>query len=421
MKRILLTAVLLLVLLGSLAPGAVAQGGNREEVIAWLKGAGYTVYSADYDYNGDVAYVIMKLTGTTWPQVEAQVTDAFYALATYYPAPPTKSLAAVLAYNTRYSYVFTVPADKYSTRSEWVYALWDAENQRYLTSTETKDFTTKAFVKKNPSSGGGNKTPCSITPSGAFGEVWNGFSDVRSTLNCPTQNPVTIWSAEQTFQYGYMIWRSDINMVLVMYGTGTWKEVPDNWKQGDPEKDSNIHPPQGLYQPVRGFGRVWRDYEGANPDSVPIIGWATAEERGFNCVYQTYQGGRMILTDRNVVYVLYNNGQWRGYPATQSGSHVAERRFQGQVGAAETTDQPYASIKGQVVDRDGRGMRDITVRIYSDRALATTVTDANGFYRFDALSPSPYGLAIVDYRCQAAEGVKVDRFQVVTVNFVEVK
>jgi hypothetical protein len=414
--------VLVLVLVGLLAPAAAAQGGSREEVIAWLKGAGYTVYAADYDYNGQVAYVIMKLQGVTWAQVEAQAADGFYALATYYPAPPTKSLAVVLAYNTRYSYVFTVAADRYSIHSEWVYAVWDAEDQRYLTTTEGKDFTTKTFHKKTPSSGGTTtKSPCSITPTGAFGEVWSSFSDVKNGLACPTQHPITVWSAEQTFQYGYMFWRQDTNTIYVMYNTGAWREVPNTWKEGDPIKDTNIHPPAGLYQPVRGFGKVWRDYEGGSPDKVPIIGWATAEERGFHTTYQVYQGGHMLLTDRNVVYVLYNNGQWRGYTATQSGKHVAERRFQPQIGATEATDQPYAAVKGQVRDRDGRGMRDVTVHIYTDRSLATTVTDAGGYYRFDALSPSPYNLAVVDYSCQAAEGVDVRRSQVATVDFVEVE
>jgi len=421
MKRFLTTVVLVLVLMGLLAPAAAAQSGSREEVIAWLKNAGYTVYAADYDYNSNVAYAMMKLEGVTWPQVEAQAADGFYALATYYPAPPTKSLAVVLAYNTRYSYVFTVAADRYSIRSEWVYAVWDAEEQKYLTTTQGKDFTGKAFHKKTPSNGGTTKSPCSITPTGAFGEVWNSFSAVQNGLLCPTQGAITIWGAEQTFQYGYMFWRQDTNTVYVMYSTGAWKEVPNTWKEGDPEKNDDIHPPEGLYQPVRVFGKVWRDYEGASPGKVPIIGWATAEERGFHVTAQAYQGGYMVLTDRNMVYVLYNNGQWRVYTATQGGKPVAERRFGPQIGSTETTDQPYASIKGQVRDRDGRGMRDLTVRIYTDRTLATTVTDANGNYRFDALSPSPYSVAVVDYLCQAAEGVNVQRFQAVTVDFVEIE
>ena len=420
MKRFLAVVILVSVLMSLLAPAAAAQSGSREEVIAWLQGAGYTVYAADYDYNGQVAYAMMKLQGVTWSQVEAQVADGFYALATYYPTPPTKTLAVILAYNTRYSYVFTVAAERYSIRTEWAYAVWDAAQQKYLTTTEGKDFTTKTFHQKTPASGG-QKPSCAIKPTGALGEVWNSFSDVQSGLKCPTQAPLTVWGAEQTFQYGYMFWRSDTNKIYVMYGTGAWKEVPNTWKEGDPQKNDQIYPPAGLYQPVRGFGKVWRDFEGANPDRVPIIGWATAEERGFNYVYQAFQGGHMILTDRNVVYVLYLNGQWRGYTATQSGKPVAERRFGPQVGATETTDQPYASIKGQVRDRDGRGMRDITVRIYTDRTLASTTTDTAGYYRFDALSPSPYNVAVVNYACRAAEGVNVQRFQVVTVDFVEQK
>lgn len=420
MRRLLVITVLVLILLGLSTPATIGQSGSREEVIAWLENAGYTVYAADYDYNGDVAYAIMKLKGVTWPQVEAQVADGFYILSTYFESPPTQSLALVLVYNTRYSYVFTVAAERYSIRSEWVYAVWDAEEQKYLSTAEGKDFTNKTFYKKPPPDGG-PKSPCGIAPTGAFGEVWNSFSDVKTGLACPTQTPITVWSAEQTFQYGYMFWRSDTNAIYVMYSTGAWKQVQNTWVEGDPEKNADIHPPTGLYQPVRGFGKVWRDHEGANPDKVPIIGWATAEERGFHATYQAYQGGHMILTDRNVVYVLYNTGQWHGYTATQSGKPTAERQFQPQIGGIETTDQPYASIKGQVRDRDGRGMRDVTVRIYTDRVLATTLTDAGGYYRFDALSPSPYNLAVVDYTCQAAEGVNVQRFQAATVDFVEVK
>ncbi|MBU1879746.1 MAG: hypothetical protein KJ734_12410, partial [Chloroflexi bacterium] len=264
MRRWLMAVMAAVILVGMLTPATVAQSGSREEVIAWLQGAGYTVYSADYDYDSHVAYAMLKLAGTTWAQVEAQVADSFYALATYYPAPPAQTLAVILAYNTRYSYVFTVAADRYSDHSQWAYAVWDAEAQQYLTTTQGKDFTQKTFQQKAPTP---NPQPsCGIKPAGAFGEVWNTFSSVKAGMNCPTQSAITIWSAEQDFQYGYMFWRSDTNTVYVIYDTGAWKQVPNTWQQGEPEQNNDIHPPNGLYQPVRAFGKVWRDFEGATPD-----------------------------------------------------------------------------------------------------------------------------------------------------------
>ena len=43
-----------------------------------------------------------------------------------------------------------------------------------------------------------------------------------------------------------------------------------------------IAPPEGRYQPIRGFGKVWRE----NPQVREQLGWAIAPEQGFEGALQ---------------------------------------------------------------------------------------------------------------------------------------
>jgi hypothetical protein len=56
----------------------------------------------------------------------------------------------------------------------------------------------------------------------------------------------------------------------------------DDWNEGDPEDDPTLTPPDGLYQPVRGFGLVWRTYS----EVRDRLGWAVDQEVGFDTVIQ---------------------------------------------------------------------------------------------------------------------------------------
>lgn len=58
---------------------------------------------------------------------------------------------------------------------------------------------------------------------------------------------------------------------------GAWYYFPDEWQPTiDAESDPGLAPPEGLLQPVRGFGKVWRDFLDDNQRAA--LGWATAPE-----------------------------------------------------------------------------------------------------------------------------------------------
>lgn len=104
---------------------------------------------------------------------------------------------------------------------------------------------------------------------------------------CAAQNAIISAGAEQPFEHGVMIWIQELDMIYVLYdgpdADGEWASFVDNWNVGDPIDDPSLVPPTGLYQPLRGFGLVWRESFRVRER----LGWATAPETGFNTAYQT--------------------------------------------------------------------------------------------------------------------------------------
>ncbi len=111
---------------------------------------------------------------------------------------------------------------------------------------------------------------------------------------CPLR-PVTFsWAAEQRFEHGRMIWLEYNDTIYVFYddgptcypqhypGPGHFERFEDTWTSDEPESDPTILPPQGLYQPIRGFGKVWRE----NQRVQEQLGWAIAPEQGFEGALQ---------------------------------------------------------------------------------------------------------------------------------------
>lgn len=106
--------------------------------------------------------------------------------------------------------------------------------------------------------------------------------------NCPFEAEVG-WAAQQPFQNGFMVWLEPSQLIYVFftnYGGQSYRSYADTFKEGDPESDPSLIPPAGFLQPVRGFGKVWRE----NPEVRDNLGWATAPETGFDTWRQSYQG-----------------------------------------------------------------------------------------------------------------------------------
>jgi hypothetical protein len=107
---------------------------------------------------------------------------------------------------------------------------------------------------------------------------------------CPTE-AIYSQAAQQSFENGFMIWMGAVDTIYVFYyplgnNPAPYETYADRFVEGDQESDPNITPPSGLYQPVRGFGLVWRE----NDFVRDRIGWATAPERGYQTWMQSYRG-----------------------------------------------------------------------------------------------------------------------------------
>jgi hypothetical protein len=107
---------------------------------------------------------------------------------------------------------------------------------------------------------------------------------------CPLYEASNTWAAEQAFEHGRMIWLEEISgedfvlqkVLLVFFADGKYAQFQDTWTEGEPENDPSLTPPDGKYQPIRGFGKVWRENESVRNG----LGWALAPEQGFDTTWQ---------------------------------------------------------------------------------------------------------------------------------------
>jgi len=118
-----------------------------------------------------------------------------------------------------------------------------------------------------------------------------------TALPNPIVNAVTV--AEQRFENGRMFYLRPTDEIWVLeFGddssSGTWTIHPDAFEEGMPEFDPNIEAPEGLFQPERGFGKLWRE----NADVGDGLGWALGAEQGHVTTYSYIYGGE--INDNNV-------------------------------------------------------------------------------------------------------------------------
>lgn len=102
----------------------------------------------------------------------------------------------------------------------------------------------------------------------------------------PTETRVQLNIAQEDFEHGFMFWIQAKNKIWVLYTSpnnpnmGTWESFDDTFKDGEPETDPSLTPPNGLFQPKRGFGKIWR-----MPGLKDKLGWATTPEYALTTSY----------------------------------------------------------------------------------------------------------------------------------------
>jgi hypothetical protein len=114
----------------------------------------------------------------------------------------------------------------------------------------------------------------------------------------PTRSQIQI--AEQVFQNGRMMWIQPRKQIWVMIdngsGRGQWMIYEDTFQEGEPESDPSLTPPDGLYQPLRGFGKLWRE----NTALKDGLGWGTTPEFGYVSNYEYHPGGSVDAQNQYV-------------------------------------------------------------------------------------------------------------------------
>lgn len=134
----------------------------------------------------------------------------------------------------------------------------------------------------------------------------------RSQIGCPVAAAAETWMAIQRFEHGWMFWSQDsaeIHVLIAAGGSSKWIRFADTWAEGQPDRDPSLTPPAGLQQPIRGFGKVWREQLGC---AASPIGWALEAEQGYGGARQRFSNGLLLAGPGSQVFALFADGRWEG-------------------------------------------------------------------------------------------------------------
>lgn len=123
-----------------------------------------------------------------------------------------------------------------------------------------------------------------------------GFRDwffTPAPTKCPQAVALNSPAAAQTFEHGLMLWTKNPDTFYVLDDTdkqsGTFEFVnaPYTFNTGaSPDNRMGETPPAGLFEPVSGFGQLWRGELQGLESVRPRLGWETAPEKAFDSHYQ---------------------------------------------------------------------------------------------------------------------------------------
>lgn len=119
---------------------------------------------------------------------------------------------------------------------------------------------------------------------------------------CPGGEPIASAAAEQPFEGGVLIWLEATDSIYVFYDDQRWQRLDDTWSEELPDSDPSLVPPEGRFQPIRGFGKVWRE----QPEIRQLLGWALGVELAFESVLQEQMAEE---EEAGVTFLRTFNGQ----------------------------------------------------------------------------------------------------------------
>lgn len=149
----------------------------------------------------------------------------------------------------------------------------------------------------------------SVTVSCNF--TW--FFTPEPTSGCPDAAASTSGALIQGFQNGQMYWLQGNNQVIVLYNDGkqpAWVSVANAFTEGMPEDDPALTPPDGMRQPRRELGLVWRDTPGVRER----LGWAIGDTAPFTstlqpAIYGTDRRGLFFTDPTGAIIQLVPKGE----------------------------------------------------------------------------------------------------------------
>lgn len=106
-------------------------------------------------------------------------------------------------------------------------------------------------------------------------------------------------AAAQNFEHGMMVWLPKPDTLFALYSGGeqTFEmlSAPYNFKPGAAQSNRVGGAPKGLFEPINGFGQLWRgEFVGPSPSVRQRLGWATAPEFNFDAAYQCLIAGTRL-------------------------------------------------------------------------------------------------------------------------------
>ena len=140
----------------------------------------------------------------------------------------------------------------------------------------------------------------------------------RARVGCPSwsfpSRPEGVRAVEP-FERGTMVWvkggyRLPARIYVIYYdnarGSLVWESYQDTWHEGDQVRGGET-PPAGLYEPIRGFGKLWR----TNQHIRNTLGWAAAPESADNGIAQLFTSDALMLyrSGADRVFILYADGR----------------------------------------------------------------------------------------------------------------
>jgi len=143
------------------------------------------------------------------------------------------------------------------------------------------------------------------------------FFLVPRPQSCPRNNVLADQGVYQQFENGYMVWVRRTDAIYVMYnddGEPSWEVYRDFFVEGMPH-DNNISAPANRWEPVRGFGLLWRN----NATVRTRIGWATQQyETPYSVKLQIAEDGAIFINDpnNNIFGLTPDRNSWALYSSS---------------------------------------------------------------------------------------------------------